>query len=302
MMQTSYVSCHMSKCLAGVPPRGLRSSSTFARMGMDGKFVDIQKQSIKKLTRTYLTSRVNVKDRLVVRASWNKDIAFTASSVLKQQEIAKGLHQIVLDVGNSIASGYTKPGQFVQAKVDGSKPGFFAIASCPDPNNGAAIELLVKNQGETAELMCQMNEGSKVDVSDVLGKGFPVEKIPPSEYPIVYIFCTGSGISPIKAVIESGVLEPGKRKLVKVYYGAKSAEFMAYADEIIEWEKQYGVQVVPVFSMDKNGYVQDVFFQDGCEMGPGVAAILCGQKEMAEAVTETLTSSGVSKDVILTNF
>lgn len=34
----------------------------------------------------------------------------------------------------------------------------------------------------------------------------------------------------------------------------------------------------------------------------GVAAVLCGQKDMATAVTELLTSKGVPKERILTNF
>lgn len=34
----------------------------------------------------------------------------------------------------------------------------------------------------------------------------------------------------------------------------------------------------------------------------GVAAVLCGQKEMAGAITELLTSKGVPKERILTNF
>lgn len=50
-----------------------------------------------------------------------------------------------------------------------------------------------------------------------------MDKIPVAEYPTVLMFATGSGISPIKAVIESGVLEVSKRKDVRLYYGTKSA-------------------------------------------------------------------------------
>ncbi len=63
----------------------------------------------------------------------------------------------------------------------------------------------------------------------IQGKGFPVERIPASDFPTVLMFATGSGISPIKAVIESGVLEADKRKKVKLYYGTKSAgEYCTY--------------------------------------------------------------------------
>ncbi len=42
--------------------------------------------------------------------------------------------------------------------------------------------------------------------------------------------------------------------------------------------------------------------EDGVADWSGVAAVLCGQKDMAVAVTELLTSKGVAKEHILTNF
>lgn len=54
------------------------------------------------------------------------------------------------------------------------------------------------------------------------GKGFPVDAIPAASFPTVLLFATGSGISPIKAVIESGVLDVAKRSDVRLYYGTRS--------------------------------------------------------------------------------
>jgi NAD(P)H-flavin reductase len=45
-------------------------------------------------------------------------------------------------------------------------------------------------------------------------------------------------------------------------------------------------------------YVQDNAITDGQH----TAVILCGQKEMGEAVTALVEEKGVSKDMILTNF
>jgi hypothetical protein len=42
--------------------------------------------------------------------------------------------------------------------------------------------------------------------------------------------------------------------------------------------------------------------EDGISDWSGVAAVLCGQKEMAVAITELLTSKGVAKEQILSNF
>jgi ferredoxin-NADP reductase len=64
--------------------------------------------------------------------------------------------------------------------------------------------------------------GAEVSVSPVQGKGFPVEKIPAADVSTVLMFATGSGISPIKALIESGSLEAGSRKDVRLYWGTRN--------------------------------------------------------------------------------
>lgn len=46
-----------------------------------------------------------------------------------------------------------------------------------------------------------------MDVSPVMGKGFPLDRAAPEQAPYLFIFATGTGISPIKALIESGELQ-----------------------------------------------------------------------------------------------
>eukprot|EP00873_Tetraselmis_striata_P037086 jgi/Tetstr1/457350/TSEL_043953.t1 len=239
----------------------------------------------------------------VVLAAWGADVQFEEAAVVEVDKAASNIWALTLDVG-AISQGYAKPGQFIQAKVGDSKPGFFAIASPPttDNNMQGLLKLLVKGQGETAELMCKLSPGDKLSVSSVMGKGFPVENIPAAEFPKVFIFATGSGISPIKALIESGSLEATERSNVTLYYGASDTEAMACTDDFKAWEA-LGVTVVPVLSSVGKGYVQDVFLAEAAMAdGEGTAAILCGQKEMAMAINAALTGKGVPSDKILTNF
>ena len=148
---------------------------------------------------------------------------------------------MVLEVG-PLANSHSTAGQFLQVKVGDSKPGFFAIASAPSSDK-QYVELLVRSQpGSTAELICQAAVGSDVMASSVMGKGFNVDSIPPETCPHVLLFATGSGISPIKAVIESGVLQPHKRKSIKLYYGTQDRAWTAYEDLIPKWQSM-GVEV-----------------------------------------------------------
>ena len=44
-------------------------------------------------------------------------------------------------------------------------------------------------------------------MSPVMGKGFRMERAPAADHPTCLLFATGSGISPIKALIESSELQ-----------------------------------------------------------------------------------------------
>jgi hypothetical protein len=153
-----------------------------------------QQQQQRSARRQHATS-------VVVRA-WGEPVEFTSAKVVKQAEVASGLHQVLLDVG-PIADGYKVAGQYVQVKVGraasrrglpaagcrgaapagrpcrgraartrargrrppprqmgDSKAGFFAIASAPDANNQGVLELLIKRQGDPAELLCGLAAGA----------------------------------------------------------------------------------------------------------------------------------------------
>jgi hypothetical protein len=49
---------------------------------------------------------------------------------------------------------------------------------------------------------------------------------------------------------------------VRLFYGARSPEAMAYRERVPEWEAA-GVKVVPVFSEKGEGYVQDALAKVG---------------------------------------
>eukprot|EP00884_Botryococcus_braunii_P006234 jgi/Botrbrau1/15611/Bobra.0264s0011.1 len=237
-----------------------------------------------------------------ISASWGAPVDWKTAEVVENKKAADQLQRVLIKVGD-VAKAYDKAGQYVQFKVGDSKPGFFAVASAPSVTPaGGVLEFLVKQQGDTATLLCNAKPGDQVDVSPIMGKGFPVDRVPPGLASTIYIFATGTGIAPIKALIESGTLQAGARENVTLYYGTKDENTTAYLKSIPEW-KAAGVNVVNVYSGVQNVYVQDAFLEDITNLdGPKTAAILCGQRELGEALTLILTDRGVPKDNILFNF
>jgi ferredoxin-NADP reductase len=88
---------------------------------------------------------------------------------------------------------------------------------------------------------------------------------------------------------------------------ATSTAHTAYADRLPAFEKA-GVKVLQVFSdgaADGAKYVQDVFGAAKALEGvdkAGVGAVLCGHKDMCNAVKDMLTAEGVDADKVLLNF
>ncbi|KAF5745222.1 fruit protein pKIW-like [Tripterygium wilfordii] len=271
---------------------------------------------LRRLTPRYLSSQSHRFRRRVatVAAAVRQDTTIWTQAPLSEIEpVAESLFHVTIDVSDSpdVATSHTRAGQYIQLRIpDVAKPSFLAIASPPAFSvTKGAFEFLVKSiSGSTAELLCGLNRGDVVELTQAMGNGFAIDQIePPEKYPTVLIFATGSAISPIRSLIESG-FSADKRSDVRLYYGARNLKRMAYQDRFKDWES-LGVKIVPVLSQpdDKwtgeKGYVQAAFSRVKQITSPfATGAVLCGQKQMTEEVTSILVADGVSSEKILKNF
>jgi NAD(P)H-flavin reductase len=222
---------------------------------------------------------------------------------------------IAVDVGNTdITKEYTIPGQYVQLRLnEETKPLFLAISSPPN-GESCIFEFLVKKT-DTNEWLTDASIDTAVQVSQVLGGGFPIEENLNSlkyDFPTqnVMLFAVGSGIAPIKAAIESGQLRTGSNgggRSARVYYGERTPGDLCFTDHFARWEAA-GVEVVPVLSQPpsswggRSGYVQNALEEDGVPIPRNSGALLCGMKGMAESVKDVLLKAGVFEGRVLTNF
>lgn len=249
------------------------------------------------------------------RNGWGDDVAFFDVSVSSNVEAAEGLRLIAVEAPKEVADSFERAGQFVQAKPDAdAKPSVYAISSPPSrPSVGAGasmLEFLIKAVDSNLWLTGS-SAGDFLQLSPAMGSGFNFDCEAWKEAGVrqVGLFASGSGVAPIRAVIESGALAG---KACRLYYGARSESSMAYADRFESWRKQ-GIQVVPVLSQGdsdwggRRGYVQAVLREDE-ERGEGFVfparhgAALCGQKEMVDEVRQIYEELGVPRDRTLLNF
>lgn len=224
------------------------------------------------------------------------------------------LSHVIVDLSDAadLADSFTTPGQYLMIRVpsgngDELKPAFMAIAS--PPGVGPRFEFLIKPvPGTTAERLCGLRDGDVVELGAVMGKGFALDRItPPDAAQTVLIFATGTWISTIRSLVEFG-FAANKRTDVRLYYGARSLQNMAYQDRFESWESS-GLKIIPVLSKPddswkgERGYVQNAFFKSKNIVNPSsTGAILCGPDQMQEEITSALVADGVSQDKILTNY
>ena len=274
--------------------------------------------------------------RSLVARGWGDDVSFAPATVRASTAADESASLTRIAIDGCDDAGYRQPGQFVQVKVvDDDKPAFMAIASPPPETSGGSIELLVRGSGgETAGKLCALANGEEVLLSDVMGKGFrTAERAPAGPNSVVFIFATGSGISPIRSLIESVGDEgfhAGSRKKTVLFYGCRSPAHIPLAAESGDamwraWRESFGVDsVVVAFSSPGDdscadlasgvdgvsfakGYVQSVFkanvdtYMAGVDVSADdVSVIMCGQKEMCDEVTAIFGDLGV--DNFLFNF
>lgn len=251
---------------------------------------------------------------------------WNAVEVVENSAACEEHRYIVIKVGvtaekGSLTDSYRVPGQYVQIKAAGvadAKPGFFAI-SCA-PNIQGFFEFLIK-ETEGSAWFTGVAPGDQVLMSPVGGKGFPMSRLDPTQFPAVpeeeavkdiLLFATGSGIAPIRAAIESqlnGLRAPARRS-IKLYYGARYPARMAYMDRFPLWASDK-VEVIPVMSRPteaadewtgRTGYIQQALMQDGVAAPRQTGVLMCGVGGMTKDVKAFLTEQGVPEDRILTNF
>lgn len=256
--------------------------------------------------------------RQVIVAGWGPDPIWETCTVLSNTPNAsKNCCIVNVSVTDEQLKDYRVPGQYLQMKVagdDNAKPFFLAMANPPADAEAkeGAFEFLIKKTDNNAWVFDLAN-GDKVDCSQVLGNGFPIEEnLEGHKYDFptqnVILLATGTGIAPIKAAIESGQLGVEGSRTCRLYYGNRTPEEVPYADKFAAWEAK-GVEVVPVISQPegtnwdgRTGYVQTALEEDGIPIPRNSGALLCGQKEMADAAKALLSSAGVFEGRMLTNF
>jgi NAD(P)H-flavin reductase len=227
--------------------------------------------------------------RVQVIDSWDETSSLRAISVRMPPEYA-GAHR--------------KPGQVVKVRTAAGE-GYFALASAPSAEPNA--DLLVKRGGRVGDaIVAEAVQGGTLDLSPPFGKGFPIEDGHDRD---VLLFAAGSGIAPIRALVQHVLSDRSSFRRATLFYGQRHGSEFAYSREHLEWERG-GVRVVLCPSQEDDawpgvrGRVQTVASSlalGGAEPGR-TAAFVSGMTAMVIDVRATLAEAGVPPEHVHLNF
>lgn len=202
--------------------------------------------------------------------------------------------------GTPVADAHAHAGQYalVQLGDDVARP--FAIASPPgsDP-----LELLLKLDPARDAFVRALGRDDRVPVGPPRGPGFPLAR---ADGRPLWLIGTGSGIAPLRAVVESLIADRHRYGDVHVVYGVRRVDELAWTDRFPAW-RAAGVDVVPVVSRPDGtwdgavGRVQD-HLPAAIPAALHAWFFLAGLPEMDREVHAALLARGVLPEQIFRNY
>lgn len=207
----------------------------------------------------------------------------------------------------SLLAAHTTPGQYVKLALEDGVPRTFSIASPPPVNNGGAeFEFLLKLPEEQLPGLLALGPDDRVQMGRPQGKGFPLEQARGKH---LWLVAVGSGIAPLRAVIEHLLPRRSEVLDVTLLYGVRDPAELAFTARFGAWAG-CGVRVIPVVSRPppdgvawdgRTGHVQDHLPKELADPERTVAFV-CGLPAMERDVGAQLLARGVGPEQVFRNW
>ncbi|MGZ5036658.1 MAG: 2Fe-2S iron-sulfur cluster-binding protein [Usitatibacter sp.] len=221
----------------------------------------------------------------------------------RQQALITGIDALAHDVVHlqlalpDMEAFAYRPGQHMNVFLGDGSHRSFSMASVPDGNVVDFHVRRIPGGRFTEGHLAALQPGDMLDVELPLGTFRYHEE----DYRALLMVATGTGLSPIKSILESLMDDPDCPP-VWLYRGARSEADLYMHDEIAKWgERLYDFRYVPVLSRadaswaGARGHVQDAVLRDVPDLSEH-SIYLCGSPAMIGDAKEAFLSRGASID------
>lgn len=191
------------------------------------------------------------------------------------------------------------PGQYMNVVLPDGTTRSFSMAAIPRGNRLDFQIRQIEGGSFTQGMLQRMRAGDKLEVDLPLGGFFLHAE---DERPLLMV-ATGTGIAPIKAILESLMDHPDCPP-VSLYWGGRTAADLFLLDQIRTWGKRlFEFNFVPVLSRadaaweGRRGYVQEAVAADFDDLAEH-AIYLCGSPAMISEAKLNFIDRGASVEHI----
>lgn len=214
------------------------------------------------------------------------------------QPLSPDVLHVRLDVPDAGPLDY-RPGQYLKLHAGDGLARSFSMASVPRDGQVDLHVRRIPGGAFTSGILPALKAGDTLDVELPLGSFF----YRPKDYRPLLMVATGTGMAPLKAILESLMDDPDCPP-VSLYWGMRRADELYLHDEIPAWgERLYDFRYVPVLSRahdewpGRRGYVHQAALDDIGDLGEH-AIYLCGSPDMIRDARAAFLAHGASADHI----
>ncbi len=189
------------------------------------------------------------------------------------------------------------PGQFGLFSVMGVGEATFSMCS---PPSGDAIEISVRNVGNTTNAMFSMRKGDTIGVRGPYGHGYPMDGLAGKDLILV---AGGIGFPPLASVMEYAIKRRKSFGDITLIYGVKDMGDIIYRDRAERWGRSPGVTVITTVEEKCRewhgctGLVTKALEKLRIDAGR-TAGLSCGPPVMLRFVSADFTGLGIPADRI----
>ena len=191
------------------------------------------------------------------------------------------------------------PGQFVMLSVPGHGEAAFTLSSLPrGGGREGRVVVTVRRVGDLTSALFERPLGTRLGLRGPFGRGFPDGD---PALPTLYV-AGGCGLSPLKAAIDTHILERAAGVPITVLYGARQPDDRIHRAALAEWATLPAMRVLEILEhpetdwAGRTGTLTD-HLDDAMDPLPARVAV-CGPPGMLGPVANRLRRRGIRADRI----
>lgn len=166
-------------------------------------------------------------------------------------------------------------------------------------------DFTIRNVGKVTDELFRLQKGDTLFLRGCYGNGWPVEEFAGKNLVVV---AGGTGVSPVKSLVEMFYQNPGYGKDVYLILGFKNAESVLFRKDLAAWEKAPHIHAIYTLDNEEREgfhkglvteYLKDIPF---AALGDDFACVLVGPPVMMKFTGLGLLQAGVPEDKIWMSF